>query len=243
MSVVRAEDFANVRGRRRAECKVGVTANGQEFLVGNGTVSTHEIYDPATNKGSGKELPYPPRDPVGIAVLGGKIHLSGGRAEGAAQNLDKHAAQNLDKHDVYDPSMDTRTDAAPLPRARSAAAFTVLDGLILSMLAASASREVVRPRRTRSRTSRLRRQNQCMDNTEPDAPRPARLCPRRIRWSPRSTGRRHDRQGCVFCRRFSRMRHRQFSGSVRAEPPVSKRRSGLLGLHEPEHADVATQLV
>lgn len=98
--------------------------NGPELSVGNGTVSIHEIYDPSTNTWSlGKELPDPPRDHVGIAVLDDKVHLFGGRVEGTSQNLEKH--------DVYDPKTDTWTSAAPLPRARSAGAFTVLNGLIL----------------------------------------------------------------------------------------------------------------
>lgn len=90
---------------------------------GLGTVSTHEIFDPTTGKWSeGKPLPGPARDHLGIAVLGGKIHVLGGRID------DFHIVA---RHDVYDPKTDSWSVAAPLPGERSSGAATVLDGLLL----------------------------------------------------------------------------------------------------------------
>jgi len=92
--------------------------------AGFGTVSTHEVYDPATRHWSeASPVPGPTRDHMGIAVLGGKVHLFGGRAA--------DVVDNLERHDVYDPITDRWTTAAPLPQPRSSGAFTVLDGKIL----------------------------------------------------------------------------------------------------------------
>lgn len=98
--------------------------NGPEFMVGTGTVTTHEVFDPVSGKWSNAaEVPVTARDHMGIAVLDGKIHLFGGRIDATADLLDRH--------DVYDPKADTWTQAAPLPQPRSAGAFTVLNGLIV----------------------------------------------------------------------------------------------------------------
>lgn len=95
-----------------------------ELFAGYGTVTTHEIYDPATgNWSEGVPLPGPARDHVGIAVLDGKVHLFGGRVA--------DFTDNLDRHDVYDPETDNWTVAAPLPVPRSAGAYTVLNDLII----------------------------------------------------------------------------------------------------------------
>lgn len=99
-------------------------AGGPRMRAGFGTVTTHQIYDPASGRWSaGPPIPGPGRDHLGVALLGGKIHLFGGRTADV-QN-------NLDRHDVYDPATGRWTRAAPLPRARSAGAYTVLDGRIL----------------------------------------------------------------------------------------------------------------
>ena len=115
----------HIFGGRTSEKVVKVPLpGGTEMLVGMGTTTTHEIYDPAGGTWSQSEpLPGPPRDHMGIAVLDGKIHVFGGRIEDFS-NL-------LDRHDVYDPETNTWTSAAPLPRPRSAGAFTVLNGLII----------------------------------------------------------------------------------------------------------------
>lgn len=95
-----------------------------ELFAGYGTVTTHEVYDPATQRWStAAPVPGPARDHVGVAVLEGKVHLFGGRS---ADFVD-----NLDRHDVYDPATDTWSSAAPLPRPRSAGAYAALDGLIV----------------------------------------------------------------------------------------------------------------
>jgi Galactose oxidase, central domain len=60
---------------------------------------------------------------MGIAAIDDKIHLFGGRTA--------DLGDNLDRHDVYDFVTDRWTEAAPLPRARSAGAYTVLDILII----------------------------------------------------------------------------------------------------------------
>ncbi|MBC7578983.1 MAG: hypothetical protein H7312_16735 [Tardiphaga sp.] len=94
------------------------------MFSGFGTVTTHQVYDPATNKWSSRApIPGPGRDHVGIAVLSGRVHLFGGRSA--------DVQDNLDRHDVYDPATDRWTSAAALPRQRSAGAYTVLNGLIL----------------------------------------------------------------------------------------------------------------
>ena len=115
----------HIFGGRSSEKVVRISLpDAPEMLSGIGTVTTHEIYDPAKEKWSqGKPLPGPPRDHMGIAVLDGKIHVFGGRINDFS-NL-------LARHDVYDPKADAWTSAAPLPRPRSAGAFTVLNGLII----------------------------------------------------------------------------------------------------------------
>lgn len=115
----------HVLGGRRSEQVVKISPPGApDMFAGLGTVTAHEIFDPATQTWSqGKPLPGASRDHAGIAVLGGKIHVFGGRIN--------DFSDLLDRHDVYDPATDTWTSAAPLPRPRSAGAFTVLDGLVI----------------------------------------------------------------------------------------------------------------
>ena len=95
-----------------------------EMSAGFGTVNTHEVFDPKTQKWTaGVPVPGPARDHMGVALLDGKVHLFGGRVA--------DVVDNLDRHDVYDPRTNQWTTAAPLPRPRSSGAYTVLDGLIL----------------------------------------------------------------------------------------------------------------
>lgn len=95
-----------------------------ELHAALGSVTLHQVFDPAKGKWtSAAPLPGPARDHAGIAVLGGKIHVFGGRIA--------DVSDNLVRHDVYDPATDTWSAAAPLPVPRSAGAFTVLDGRIL----------------------------------------------------------------------------------------------------------------
>jgi Kelch motif protein len=60
-----------------------------------------------------------PRDHLGAAAVGGKLHVVGGRLDGSY-------ARNLDAHHVYDPASNQWVAAAPLPTARSGVAATVL---------------------------------------------------------------------------------------------------------------------
>jgi N-acetylneuraminic acid mutarotase len=95
-----------------------------QLFAAFGTVNMHQIYDPVTGKWSaGAPVPGPARDHAGIAVLDGRIHLFGGRTA--------DVVDDLARHDVYDPRTDTWSTAAPLPVARSAGAYTVLDGRII----------------------------------------------------------------------------------------------------------------
>ncbi len=100
------------------------TIPGLPFELGFGTVRTHFVYDPARRTWStAPQLPAEARDHAGIAVLGDRIHVIGGRVE----DVD----QNLARHDVYDARTRRWTEAAPLPTPRSAGAAVVLDGRIV----------------------------------------------------------------------------------------------------------------
>ena len=125
LGVVAFDNKIHIFGGRSSEKVVRVSLpDAPEMFAGIGTVTTHEIYDPARCIWSqGKPLPGPPRDHMGIAVLDGKIHVFGGRIN--------DFSDLLDRHDVYDPREDTWKSAAPLPRPRSAGAYTVLNGLII----------------------------------------------------------------------------------------------------------------
>lgn len=94
-----------------------------QFSAGFGTVGTHQVFDPATNRWSdAAPIPGEPRDHMGVAVLDGKIHLFGGRV---ADTID-----NLARHDMFGPATGRWTRAAPLPTPRSSGAYTVLGGRI-----------------------------------------------------------------------------------------------------------------
>jgi len=78
-------------------------------------------YDPATD--IWRQLPplSSPRGSVGVAAVGGRIHVIGGRG------LDKNTVA---AHQVYDPSTGKWTEAAPLPTARDHMGVIVVDGKI-----------------------------------------------------------------------------------------------------------------
>jgi N-acetylneuraminic acid mutarotase len=87
----------------------------------DGSVGTHEVYDPATNSWT-RLAPMPtPRNHLGAAVAGGKIHAVGGRVPGDME---------LTAHEVYDPATDSWTAAAPLPTGRSGIAVVAHRGLV-----------------------------------------------------------------------------------------------------------------
>ncbi|WP_345655367.1 Kelch repeat-containing protein [Streptomyces siamensis] len=101
-----------------------VTPEGSPISLGFGTVRTHHVFDPRHNTYTAAQpLPADSRDHAGIAVLGDRVHVVGGRVE--------DVGDNLTRHDVYDIHRRRWTQAAPLPVARSAGAAVVLNGRIV----------------------------------------------------------------------------------------------------------------
>lgn len=125
LGVAAVDDKVHIFGGRNSGKVVRVASPGApDTLVGIGTVTTHEFYDPTSGEWrEASPLPGPPRDHMGIAVLDGAVHIFGGRIN--------DYSDMLDRHDVYYPGADTWTSAAPLPRPRSAGAFTALEGFIV----------------------------------------------------------------------------------------------------------------
>lgn len=125
VSAVAIDGKLNIFGGRHPDRIVRISAPGKpEISAGFGTVTSHFIYDPATDRWSeGSPIPGPPRDHAGAVALRGKVHLFGGRVA--------DVGDNLDRHDVYDPRKDRWSTAAPLPQRRSAGAYTVLRGRIV----------------------------------------------------------------------------------------------------------------
>ncbi|RLL68063.1 kelch-like protein [Streptomyces sp. Z26] len=101
-----------------------VTPPGSPVSLGMGTVRSHHVYDPRRRTyAPAPPLPGDARDHAGVAVLGGRVHVVGGRVE--------DIVDNLTRHDVYDAARRTWSRAAPLPVARSAGAAVVLDGRLV----------------------------------------------------------------------------------------------------------------
>ncbi|MFH8470822.1 Kelch repeat-containing protein [Streptomyces sp. NPDC017991] len=101
-----------------------VTPPGSPFSMGFGTVRTHLVYDPAHRGWStAQPLPAAARDHAGVAVIGHRIHVFGGRVA--------DVGDNLNRHDVYDTRTGRWTQAAPLPVPRSSGASVVLNGQIV----------------------------------------------------------------------------------------------------------------
>ncbi|MCQ8833616.1 Kelch repeat-containing protein [Streptomyces malaysiensis] len=101
-----------------------VTPEGSPVSLGFGTVSAHHVFEPDT--GSYRQAPPLPgeaRDHAGTAVLGGSVHVVGGRVE--------DVGDNLTRHDVFDTLTRRWLRAAPLPVARSAGAAVVMDGCVV----------------------------------------------------------------------------------------------------------------
>lgn len=87
----------------------------------DGSVGTHEAYDPATDTWT-RLAPMPtPRNHLGAAVIAGRIHALGGRIPGDME---------LTVHEVYDPVTDSWATAPPLPTGRSGIAVIAHQGLI-----------------------------------------------------------------------------------------------------------------
>jgi N-acetylneuraminic acid mutarotase len=85
------------------------------------SVATHEVYDPAVDAWT-RLAPMPtPRNHLGAAVTGGKIHVVGGRVRG---NME------LTTHEIYDPAAGSWTTGPPLPTGRSGIAVVAHRGLV-----------------------------------------------------------------------------------------------------------------
>lgn len=126
IAVVALGGKIHIFGGRKSDKLVKVSPVGaaRETFAGFGTVTTHQVYDPASGSWSqASPIPGPGRDHMGIAVLNGKVHLFGGRVADVGDNLDRHS--------VYDLASDSWTEAAPLPTPRSSGAYAVLNGLII----------------------------------------------------------------------------------------------------------------
>jgi N-acetylneuraminic acid mutarotase len=114
----------HVVGGRNSREVVEVPGTDPPIAQGFGTVRSHLVFDPARRSwSSAAPLPGEPRDHVGIAVLGRRLHVFGGRVA--------DVADNLARHDVYDTRTRRWTTAAPLPTPRSAGASVVLGGRIV----------------------------------------------------------------------------------------------------------------
>jgi N-acetylneuraminic acid mutarotase len=94
--------------------------DGSRITTDN-SVAIHEAFDP----GSGlweRLAPMPtPRNHIGAAVLNGRIHVVGGRAEGNFE---------LNAHEVYDPVAERWETAAAVPTGRSGVAVVEGAGLL-----------------------------------------------------------------------------------------------------------------
>jgi hypothetical protein len=74
------------------------------------SVATHEVYDPAADAWT-RLAPMPtPRNHLGAAVIGGRIHVVGGRVPGDME---------LATHEIYDPAAGSWTAGPPIPTGRS----------------------------------------------------------------------------------------------------------------------------
>lgn len=74
------------------------------------SVGTHEVYDPAADTWIRLAPLGTPRNHLGAAVVGGKIHVLGGRVPGEME---------LTTHEIYDPATGSWTSAPPMPTGRS----------------------------------------------------------------------------------------------------------------------------
>jgi N-acetylneuraminic acid mutarotase len=94
--------------------------------VGNGFVGNNEVYDPGTNTWETKVSMPIPRADLSASVINGKIYLIGGKEYSSISPY----YSETDVTEVYDPSTDTWTTAAPMPTAVFGYASAVMDGQI-----------------------------------------------------------------------------------------------------------------
>jgi N-acetylneuraminic acid mutarotase len=102
-----------------------VLFNGRLHAIGGnggGSVTDHEVYNPAENTWQ-RAAPLPVgRDHLCVAAFDGKIYAIGGRINSPERNVDRT--------DIYDPRTDTWSAGAPMLTARSGVACAVYRGRI-----------------------------------------------------------------------------------------------------------------
>jgi hypothetical protein len=92
-----------------------------ERMTEDRSVNTHEAYDPAADRWI-RLAPMPtPRNHLGAAVAGGRIHAVLGRADGDF---------TMTTHEIYDPATDRWSEGPPVPTGRSGVAVVERDGRI-----------------------------------------------------------------------------------------------------------------
>ena len=90
----------------------------------NQTIGNHEVFDPAAGDVEASSHRWRNLATTsGLIVVNGKIHAIGGRPVSFASN------ETL--HEIYDPSTNAWTIAAPMPTARSSVATAEYRGMIL----------------------------------------------------------------------------------------------------------------
>lgn len=95
--------------------------NGKLHVVAGfnaGSISVHEVYDPATNSWSSAASSPTARNRMVAGVIDGKLHVVGGTNPGGHQAI----------HEVYDPSTNTWATLAPMLRSRTDAVSGVIGG-------------------------------------------------------------------------------------------------------------------
>lgn len=96
-----------------------ITAGGFIGSVHRGAVDGVYEYDPTANTWQTLASLKAPRGSVGVTVLDGKVHATGGRG------IDN--TFTVDTHEVYDPGTGKWSDLAPLPKARDHLAVVAAD--------------------------------------------------------------------------------------------------------------------
>jgi N-acetylneuraminic acid mutarotase len=92
-----------------------------ERVTRDRSVNTHEAYDPATDSWT-QLAPMPtPRNHLGAAAVGGRIHAVLGRADGDFE---------MTTHEIYDATTDAWTTGPTVPTGRSGVAVLELDGYV-----------------------------------------------------------------------------------------------------------------
>ena len=148
--------------RRSARLSGVVALNGKIHAIGGrdperNTVASHEIYDPSNNSWT-MAAPLPlARDHLG-AVVGGRIHVFGGRTNATVDNTARH--------DVRPRHQQLEFSGAAAHRRSAGVAFSWLAGLFMREANA-------RIRRVASRSPRSRRTTR-----EPTGGRPCHRCSR-----------------------------------------------------------------